>query len=371
MDLIPADSFVAMPMSGSISNNSAAIEVAENYISKPDLTLSRKAKAAIVVRVLLNSGADIPLEELPEDLQAKLTKQMGNMRVVDRDTLAHVVEEFTQEVERIGLSFPGGMAGALTALDGKISRQTADRLRKEAGVRQAGDPWKRIHAMDAEALLPVMENESIEVAAVLLSKLDVPKAAKLLGSIPGPRARQITYAVSQTSGVTPDAVDRIGLSLAAQLSILPTNAFDTGPVERVGAILNSSTSFTRDDMLEGLEETDQGFATAVRKAIFTFANIPARISSRDIPRVLRDIEQADLVLALAGATAAGVQVAADYILENMSKRMAEQLREEIQEAAKPKATDVEDAMGRIIAVIRQMEADGELIFVAEEEDEGE
>lgn len=360
MDLIPMDQRAASPVHGS------------NPIHpKPDLTLSRKAKAAIVVRLLLNNGADIPLEELPEDLQIKLTQQMGEMRVVDHDTLAHVIAKFTYEVERIGLSFSGGLVGALAAMDGKLSRQTAERLRKEAGVRQTGDPWVRIREMGTDALAPIMEHESIEVAAVLLSKLDVPKAAELLGAIPGPRARQITYAVSQTSGVTPDAVDRIGLSLATQLSVRPLRAFDEGPVERVGAILNSSTSFTRDDMLEGLTETDEGFATAVRKAIFTFANIPARIRARDIPKVLRDIDQADLVIALAGADAAGMQVAADYILENMSGRVADQLREEIQEAPKPKPADVDAAMGRVVGVIRQMEATGDLIFTSEEEKEEE
>ena len=205
MDLIPMDPRTTKTVRGSNS-----------IPPKPDLTLSRKAKAAIVVRLMLNNGADIPVEDLPEELQIQLTQQMGKMRVVDRDTLAHVVAEFTYEVERIGLSFSGGIAGALTAMDGKISRQTADRLRKEAGVRQTGNPWARIREMDTETLTPIMECESIEVAAVLLSKLDVPKAAALLEAIPGPRARQITYAASQTNGVTPDAVDRIGLSLATQ-----------------------------------------------------------------------------------------------------------------------------------------------------------
>lgn len=356
MDLIPMDPRASMLVNGS------------NPIPpKPDLTLCRKAKAAIVVRLLLNNGADIPLEDLPEELQVKLTQQMGKMRVVDRDTLAHVIAEFTYELERIGLSFPGGIVGALTALDGKISQQTSDRLRKEAGVRQTGDPWARIQGMETESLTPIMENESVEVAAVLLSKLDVPKAAELLGTIPGPRARQITYAVSQTGNVTPDAVDRIGLSLATQLSVQPLRAFDEGPVARVGAILNSSTSITRDDMLEGLTETDEGFATAVRKAIFTFAHVPARIATTDIPRILRDIDRADLVIAFAGAEIAGMQTTADYILGNMSARMADQLREEVQEAPKPKTADVEAAMGRIIGVIRQMEAAGELLFVSEEE----
>ena len=249
-----------------------------------------------------------------------------------------MVAEFAAEVEKIGLSFPGGIAGALSALDGKINPRTAARLAKEANVRETGDPWVRICEMGADQLTPVMEEESIEVAAVLLSKLDVPKAAEILGKLPGPRARQITFAVSQTGSVTPDAVDRIGRSLAHQLTAQPLRAFDEDPVDRVGAILNSSTTITRDDVLEGLDERDEGFANAVRKAIFTFGNIPQRIAARDFPKVLREIDQADLITALAGAPAAGMQATADYILENMSGRMADSLREEVQDAGTPETS---------------------------------
>lgn len=337
-------------------------------LTRSPATLSRRAKAAIVVRLLLNEGADIPLEDLPEDLQADLTKAMGSMRVVDRDTLQAVVAEFAEEVERIGLSLPGSMAGALDALDGKISAQTAARLRKEAGVKRGGDPWQRIREMGPDTLLPVLEEESVEIAAVMLSKLDVSKAAELLGLLPGPRARSITYAVSLTGAVTPEAVERIGLSLASQMDAKPLRAFDNGPVERVGAILNSTTSSTRDDMLAGLDETDEGFASAVRKAIFTFANIPTRIAPRDVPRILRNIEQADLVTAFAGAPAMGLEASVDFILENMSARMADQLREEVQEAGAQKPAEVDAAMSAIVTAIREMEATGDLMLITEDEE---
>lgn len=354
-DLVPMSAAPAVMQSGGGSSFRAA-------------PLSRRAKAAIIVRLLINDGADIPLEELPEELQAHLTKAMGAMRVVDRDTLQLVVAEFAEEVERIGLSFPGGMAGALTALDGKINPQTAARLRKEAGVREMGDPWVRIREMSPDLLVPVLETESIEIAAVMLSKLDVPKAAELLGKLSGPRARQITYAVSKTGGVTPDAVQRIGLSLASQLAARPISAFDDGPVERVGAILNSTTAMTRDDMLAGLDESDEGFANAVRKAIFTFANIPARIAPRDVPRILRDIDQADLITALAGAPSMGMEGSVTFILDNMSGRMAAQTREEVAEVGTPKPADTDAAMTSIVGTIRAMEASGNLLLVSEEEE---
>ncbi|MDF1729116.1 MAG: FliG C-terminal domain-containing protein [Sulfitobacter sp.] len=330
--------------------------------------LTPAAKAAIVVRLLLNEGADLPLEDLPDDLQVRLTRQMSEMRMVDRDTLQSVVLEFATAVDRVGLHFPPGIAGALGVLDGSISKHTAARLRQEAGVRQYGDPWKRLSELGPDKLLPIFETESIEIAAVALSKLPVSLAAELLGKIPGPRARRITYAVSLTSAVTPEAVDRIGLSLASQLDALPASAFEGDPVERVGAILNSSTNLTRTDVLTGLDETDHGFAEAVRKAIFTFAHIPTRIAARDIPRILREVDNGALVTALAGAPQAGFEAARDFLLENMSARMADQLREEVAEMGKVKASDAEEAMAGIVETVRAMEQAGDLIFIVEEED---
>lgn len=326
--------------------------------------LTRRQKAAIIVRFLLKEGADVPLGDLPDPLQASLTTQMGAMRYVDRATLADVVAEFASELEALGLTFPRGVAGALSALDGRISAQTASRLRKEAGVRQFGDPWEQVRAAQADALLDILMRESTEVAAVMLSKLATERAAELLGRLPGDQARRITYAVSRTGAVSPAAVDRIGLALAGELHDVPETAFDSGPVERVGAILNSTAAATRDAVLNGLDETDGDFARLVRKAIFTFVHVPERLAPLDVPRVIREVDQPVLVTALAGATAAGLGAAADFILANMSRRMSEALREEIGERGEVGLTDGEAAMSQVVNAIRRLEAAGDITLLA-------
>jgi flagellar motor switch protein FliG len=333
--------------------------------------LTRRQKAAIIVRFLLKEGADVPLTDLPEPLQESLTTQMGAMRYVDRTTLAEVVGEFASELEAMGLTFPNGVAGALSALDGRISPQTAARLKKEAGVRQFGEPWEQVRAADVDDLLDILQRESTEVAAVTLSKLDVARAAELLGKLPGDIARRITYAVSQTEAVTPDAVDRIGLALAAQLHDVPEMAFPEGPVQRVGEILTFSAAATRDDVLSGLDETDEDFARLVRKAIFTFVHIPDRVTPVDVPKLTREVDQTVLVTALASASAGELGPAADFILDNMSKRMAEALREEIEELGAVKPRDGEDAMTQVVNAIRQLEAAGEITLKASDDDEAE
>jgi flagellar motor switch protein FliG len=335
----------------------------------PPSSLDSKAKAAIIVRFLLNQGADIPLEELPEDAQARLTQQMGAMGLVDRTTLDAVVAEFADALEGAGLTFPKGIAGALDALDGKISPQTAARLRKEAGVRQTGDPWERLRALEVENLVKMAVAESTEVAAVLLSKLETAKAAALLGKLPGPVARRITYAVSQTSNVTPDAVDRIGLSLAAQLDAKPLIAFEDEPDERIGAILNQSQAITRDDMLSALDETDAEFAERVRRQIFTFAHVSIRINPRDVPAVVRAVPADTLVIALAGATDDQTSGVAEFIYANLSQRMSANLQEEVADKGKVKARDAEAAMNEIVGIIRLMAQNGEIEFRNPDEEE--
>ena len=328
--------------------------------------LSKQAKAAVIVRLLAAENVKLPLANFPEALQVELAHQMTDLRSIDRETMISVVEEFLEELEAIGLSFPGGLEGALSVLDGTISATTASKLRKNAGFSLTGDPWERISDVEIDRLLPVLEQESVEVGAVLLSKLKVSKAAQLMSMLPGERARRVAYAISLTASISPQVVQRIGISIAARLDSQPPQAFADMPPERVGAILNFSSSATRDGVLEGLEETDKDFADEVRRNIFTFANIATRVDARDISKIVRDVDQEMLIKALAGATGDAAK-STEFILTNMSKRMSDGLREEMEAVGTVKESDAEEAMNTVVSAIRELEARGELFLLTGDE----
>ncbi|WP_417269651.1 flagellar motor switch protein FliG [Celeribacter sp.] len=331
-------------------------------VSRMPTPMSRKAKAAVIVRILASENVKLSLAHFPEKTQVELARQMTDLRHIDRDTMVAVVEEFLQELEAIGVSFPGGLEGALNLLDGTISPDTAAKLRKQAGFSLTGDPWERIAEIDAERLLPILETESVEVCAVILSKLKVAKAAALLSMIPGDRARRVAYAISKTASVSPGVVQRIGISVAGQLDSQPPKAFSDAPTERVGAILNFSNASTRDGVLEGLDERDKEFAEEVRKNIFTFANIATRVDARDVSKITRAVEQEMLIKALAGAKG-DAETSRDFILGNMSKRMADGLREEMDALGAIKDTEAEEAMTAVVGAIRELEAEGDLFLL--------
>ncbi len=335
--------------------------------SRPEL--SAREKAAVIVRLLVSEGTEVPLAALPEHMQAAVTEQMGQMRLVDRATLMAIVGEFADELEQVGLSFPGGLEGAISLMDGRISAGAASRLRRIAGIASRVDPWERIVALPAAQLGPLMAGESAEVAAVILAKLPVSRAAELLAAMPGDRARRVAYAMSLTGDVAPDTVRRIGAALVQQLDARPPRAFDLGPVERVGAILNVASPATREDLLAGLSTEDETFAAEVRKALFTFIHIPLRVAPRDVPKITRVVDQAVLVTALAAARAQpDLAPAVDHILSNISQRMAEAFREEMAARGSVKPRDGDAAMAEVISGIRRLEALGEIVLVAEEEE---
>lgn len=334
-------------------------------------SLPRSRKAAMVVQLLLREGDDLPLADLPEEAQMRLTKELGALNIIDKATLDSVAKEFAAELSDVALTPPGSMEAALKTLDGRISQSATTRLREEAAAQYGSDPWILVLDLEPEDFLPMADAESPEVLAIVLSKLPTAKAAKLLGLIPGDHARRIAYAMSKTTAIRPDAIARIGAGLAKHYCGAAIPAFTDSPEERIGSILNSSPAATRDLLLEGLLSEDPAFGEGVRKAIFTFEDIPARLAAMDVPKVLRDIDQADLIKALAFAAAAGGQAqnAANHLLENMSTRMADNLREEMGEIGKIKQSDGEAAQSAVINAIRATADTGTITLIIEGPDE--
>lgn len=342
-------------------------------MTPPPPGLTRKRKAAMIVQLLISDGNTLALSELPEHLQEALAEEMGAIRLVDRDTVNAVANEFVEILESIGLSAPGGMAAAVAALSNHISPGLARRLQAQIDGQMGLDPWGRLLALEDEEFKTILLNESIPVGAVLLSKLPVTRAAKVLGMIPGEMARRITFAVSQTENVGPEAVFRIGQGLVADYCKTRETAFEKTPVVRVGDILNSSPSMVRDDVLDGLEAEDETFAKSVRKKIFTFANIPDRLRPIDVPGLLRVIEPESLHKAMAAGFSLGGDEndAAEYILSCISQRMANQIKEEANGIGTQKPAEAEEAMNIVAAAIRDLADAGTITLIEPEEDEEE
>ena len=330
--------------------------------------LTQRQKAAVIVRLLIAGGADPGLRALPDDQQREMVAEMSDLRFIDRATLAATVSEFAAELDSIGLHFPRDPAALLAALDGQLSHDVVEELMArlpDTAPATGPGPWTEIGRLETPAITALMDGETDEVCAVILSKLPPARAGEVLAALDEARADDIAAAFARTEGIGPAAVARIGLALGRQSSATPASAFAEDPVARMGDVLNAAPSATRTAMMERLEARDPEFAARLRSAIFSFESIPARIAARDVPRVLRMIDQGQLVTALAGAPDA-MRPACDFLLDAVPARLAEQLREGVEERGDVSTDESESAMAAITAAIRDLEQSGELTFLSAE-----
>jgi len=332
--------------------------------------LTRRSKAALILRLLVGDGQGLSLAEMPEETQIALAREMGRLGSIDKATVDQVVDEFAGQLEKVGLGPAGGVAKVIDGLADLLSPEVAAKMRDEA---QNGppDPWDYVRSLELPELKPIMENETVETSVVILSRLPVAKAAPLLGLLTGEKARRIAFGVSLIDAISPQTVAIIGAALARAYTRPGQSAFPDDPSERIGKILNAATASTRDDLLADFASNDPAFADRVRKAIFTFADIPLRIAGPDISKVLRGLDGRELATALAYASATGGadQEAVDYIFANLSQRMAEQIREEVKDRGKVRKADGEAAQSAFVAAIRAAVDAGEIVLVEEETEE--
>ncbi|MBN2758896.1 MAG: flagellar motor switch protein FliG [Rhodobacteraceae bacterium] len=329
--------------------------------------LTGTQKAAIIVRVLLAEGVDFPFANIPAQDQTDMTQALASLRLIDRPTMCAVVEEFVEMLEQVGLSFPENIEDALKLLDGKLDAQATRQLRTLARGGDGADPWTEIELAEDADLIRILQQESTVVGAVVLSKLSTDKAAALLAALPADLAQTLALAVARTETIAPEAVARIGAALAEQVRDKPLRAFASPSTRRVGEILNSTNASLRDQLLSGLEQSDQVFASAVRKAIFTFQDIPLRVSARDVANLVRAVSEDDLRTILA-AQDAGSAPTMDFLLENMNKRLAEGLREDAAALPRPSAKALDAAQARISGAVRAMADAGTIKLVSQDEE---
>jgi flagellar motor switch protein FliG len=328
--------------------------------------LTPRDKAAIILRLLVGDGTEAPVDGLDAPALANALKAMARLSYVDADTTRRVVQDFLAELDAFALYFHGGIDGAIAALKPLVTDEVRALL-ADLPPEPPDDPWDRLAARPADILAHLLAAETPQVVALALSRLGPGRAAELLEALAPDIAREATLAAARLDKVTPATLARIGETLE-QAAVRATAAgpLQGTPVDRVGAILNFAPGGTRDALLGSLDAADGDLADRIRRVMFTFADIPDRIEVKDIPKLVRAVPNETMVAALAGAVLTQKDVA-DFVLSNLSKRLAEQLNEEIAEIGTIKPKDADAAMNAIVQAIRDLESAGEIILISPEE----
>jgi flagellar motor switch protein FliG len=324
--------------------------------------LAGPQKAAIIIQMVLSEGGSLPLSSLSQRSQTRLMQDFVELGRVDRATLGIVVADLERDLASMGLSFPRSVSDALATLEAHLNPDLVSELRGELGLTSTPSPWGKITTLPNDTLLRLIPDEDPTIAAIILSKLDAEKASEVLDAMPPELAAQVSLAMQNTATIRPDMLARIGTMLLDGIPVEPPKAFTEAPALRLANLLNAASPDRRDAVLAALSDSDAAFAEEVRSSIFTFADITTRITATDISKVTRDVAQEDLVQALCYAAGPEPE-AAEFVLSNLSQRMADALREEIAELGSVDKKPGEAAMGKLTSAIRRLVDAGEISLI--------
>ncbi len=319
--------------------------------------ISNKQKAAILLISLGPEVAANVYKHLREDEIEQLTLEIATLRKVDSDDRTNILQEFHDLAIAEEYISQGGIEYAKEVLQKALGSERALSILEKLTATLQVRPFEFARKANAAQILNFIQNEHPQTIALVLSYLDAKQAAAILSELPQPLRSDVARRVAKMDATSPDVVSSIERML--ENKIASTTMMDTtsvGGLDAIVQIINDVDRATERSIMETLEISDPQLAEEIKKKMFVFEDI-VMLDNRAIQRVIRDIEQSDLILALRTAS----EDVRDVVFKNLSKRMVETFKEEMEYAGPVRLRDVEEAQQRIVAQIRRLEDMGEIV----------
>jgi len=327
--------------------------------------LNGRQKAAIFLVTLGSEISSAIFKHLREDEIETLTFEIARLDNVEPDDRDKVLQEFKELMMAQDFITSGGIDYARELLEKSLGSTKAvdiiNRLTSSLQVR----PFDFVRRTDPAHLLNFIQQEHPQTIALILAYLEPQKASNILSSLPHEIQSDVAKRIATMDRTSPEVLREVERVLEKKLSTLSNEDFTAaGGVENIVEILNLVDRTTEKTIIESLEEEDAELAEEIKKRMFVFEDI-VLLDNQAIQKVLREVDTNDLAKALRGVEAE-VQ---DKIFRNMSKRAAALLKEEMEYMGPIRIKDVEEVQQKIVASIRKLEEQGEIVVARGGEDE--
>ena len=317
-------------------------------------------KAAILLLALGEDAAADVMKNLEEAEIQQVGYYMTRFTDVSPEELDIVLEEFyrnsvmTDDGVNISSS-PDFVKNALTkALGADRAKELSDNLR--AGEEEAG--LEALRYAEPIMISNYIRTEHPQTIALILSYLkNAEQSSAVLREMPESLQADILYRMAVIESIPPGVISEMNEVLTEEMKTAGSMATSVGGVEPVAEILNSVDKATETRILASIEETNPDLAEQIRELMFTFEDM-ALIDAKQMQLVMKDVDQADMVLALKTASDA----VKELIFSSMSSRAAEMVRDDLENLGPAKISDVEAAQQKIIKVVKKLEEAGTIII---------
>ncbi len=323
-----------------------------------DEQLTGLQKASILLIALGPEKSATIFKHLKEEEIEELTLEIANTRAVTPQIKEDVIAEFYQICLAQQYIAEGGIGYAKELLEKSFGNDKAlDVISKLTASLQV-KPFEFVRKTDATQLFNFIQDEHPQTIALILSYLPASQSALIVSALPPDRQADVAKRIAVMDRTSPDVIKEVEKVLESKLASLVNQDYTIiGGVDAVVEILNTVDRGTEKHIMETLEIEEPELADEIRKKMFVFEDI-LLLDDRAIQRVLRDVENNDLAVALKGSN----EQVQNAIFNNLSKRLAAMIKEDMEFMGPVRMKDVEEAQQKIVAVIRKLEDAGEIVI---------
>ncbi|MBX3394092.1 MAG: flagellar motor switch protein FliG [Phycisphaerae bacterium] len=326
--------------------------------SDGEAKMSGARKTAILLVSLERNTAARILAKLDPNVVENVTREIAHLKLVTPEERQKVVEEFHGLALAQSFMETGGLSYAKALLAQSLPPDSAEKIIEQIERQFYSKPFNFLQKAETESLLTFIVDEHPQTIALILAHLPPQKASEILGGLSDEKKVEVVSRISHMEQTSPEVIKEVENSLEQRLAGLMGDGLQrVGGVESVAEILNLCDRSTEKSILESLETNDPELVERIRRLMFVFEDI-LLINDRGVQAFLKEIETADLVLALRTAT----EDLKQKIFSNMSERAAQNIKEEMEFMGPVRLHDVESAQQKIVDVVRRLEESGEIII---------
>ncbi|MBQ7562921.1 MAG: flagellar motor switch protein FliG [Lachnospiraceae bacterium] len=320
--------------------------------------ISGLQKSAILLIALGPERSAMIFKYLKEEEIEELTLEIANTRSITPQVKEQVIEEFYQVCLAQQYIAEGGIGYAKELLEKALGAEKAlDVIGKLTASLQV-KPFEFIRKTEASQVLNFIQDEHPQTIALILSYLNPSQAALIISALPPDRQSDVAKRIAMMDRTSPDVIKDVEKILETKLSSLVNQDYTIiGGVDSVVEILNTVDRSTEKHIMETLEIDEPELADEIRKKMFVFEDI-LLLDDRSIQRVLREVDNSDLAVALKGAN----EQVQSAIFNNLSKRLAVMIKEDMEFMGPVRMKDVEEAQQKIVNIIRRLEDSSEIVI---------
>ncbi len=315
-------------------------------------------KAAILLITIGPEKASTVFKHLKEDEIEQLTLEIANTRSVSPAQKEAVLEEFYEVCLAQQYIAEGGIGYAKDLLQKALGDDKAAQVLGKLTASLQVRPFEFIRKTEASQILNFIQDEHPQTIALILSYLSSQQAAAIISALTPDKQTDVAKRIAMMDRTSPDVIKEVENILEQKLSSLVSQDYTiVGGVDSVVEVLNTVDRGTEKHIMENLEIEEPELADEIRKKMFVFEDI-LMLDDRSIQRVLREVENSELAVALKNAN----EEVQNVIFNNMSSRLADMIREDMEYMGPVRLKDVEEAQQKIVNVIRKLEDSAEIVI---------